>query len=471
MKPLDVVNVQCVTLEGEIRLDVSDYNINVIPNLNILSTRCGKIVASSFRMTAVGNPLCTVLHQVNGNSIQASVGCEEPSKSPYPLIFGIFVPVGVIIIVGGIVLAVFLVRRHRRIEDPKSRVEMLTLSAANVDKESSPPEDFTFKLLEDMPLKLSKTSFKFGTRGNLLVVDQVATDSFNIQSLGKSSSKKKSSLYDRLLHDRTVVQLRPVNSPKYKLQFDPQVFEIPHNMSTDVNIRLTLTMTTKTKVSFWIELPEESIYTLIEFDAASEPSTWIDVDDVKPEYPAIGEGGFGAVFRAIYKGQIVAYKTLKVRRCYLFVNLLTSCVQIQDMEAEFYREFEQEVRMMMNLHHRAVLQFVGASRVPGKLAILTEFMSQGSLQRLLAGPPIDFGLKLKMIKDIAEALEYLHSNNILHRDIKAENVLVVSTSKDAIVNVKLADFGTARSATEQVTSKFTKGVGTPGYMAVGKLID
>jgi serine/threonine protein kinase len=62
--------------------------------------------------------------------------------------------------------------------------------------------------------------------------------------------------------------------------------------------------------------------------------------------------------------------------------------------------------------------------------------------------------------DIAEALHFLHSN------IKAENILVVSTLKEAIINVKLADFGTARSTTEQVTSKFTRGVGTPIYMAV-----
>jgi hypothetical protein len=60
----------------------------------------------------------------------------------------------------------------------------------------------------------------------------------------------------------------------------------------EVTLRLTLTMTTKTKVSFWIELPEEQIYSLVEFDVASEPSSWIDVDDVEIEGDAIGEGGY-----------------------------------------------------------------------------------------------------------------------------------------------------------------------------------
>jgi proprotein convertase subtilisin/kexin type 5 len=139
---------------------------------------------------------------------------------------------------------------------------------------------------------------------------------------------------------------------------------------------------------------------------------------------------------------------------------------LQELGASFDKEFKQEVRMMMNLHHKNILQFIGASRVRGKLAILTEFISQGNLAQLLAEKTLDIQLKKKIILDIAEALHFLHSNSILHRDIKAENILVVSTLKEAIINVKLADFGTARSTTEQVTSKFTRGVGTPIYMAV-----
>lgn len=139
------------------------------------------------------------------------------------------------------------------------------------------------------------------------------------------------------------------------------------------------------------------------------------------------------------------------------------------MNIQQFEEFNREVQMMMNLHHRCIVQFIGASKVPGKLAILTEFVSGGNLQELLNTKQLDMTLKLKIALDVAEALQFLHANNILHRDIKAENVLVVSTTRDASVNVKLTDFGTARSVVEQATMKFTKGVGTPTYMAPGKI--
>jgi serine/threonine protein kinase len=102
---------------------------------------------------------------------------------------------------------------------------------------------------------------------------------------------------------------------------------------------------------------------------------------------------------------------------------------MHELGLQFNDEFEQEVRMM-NLRHKSIVQFIGASRVQGKLAILTEFMPQGNLSSLLASQRLELELKLKIIKDI-DGLLFLHSNNILYRDIKAENVLVVSTSTDA----------------------------------------
>jgi hypothetical protein len=53
---------------------------------------------------------------------------------------------------------------------------MLTISSVNIDKSSFPPNEFKLKLWEDLPIKLSKTSFQFGNKKDLLIVDKVSTD-------------------------------------------------------------------------------------------------------------------------------------------------------------------------------------------------------------------------------------------------------------------------------------------------------
>jgi predicted Ser/Thr protein kinase len=448
LESIITLEVDCFTLEGELQI-ISNTTID---SLTLVRSTCQTI--SPAPKITVSSPYCEPKIFHVAGELRGSIVCTTPEDNSQrdTIIIVVSVIIGSAFISGAIVVIILTRRRRQRINQLKSRVELLTLSTTNTNKGSSPPEGFTFKLLEDLPIKLSTTDFKFGFKGNLFVVDKEATDSLTVEIKNSKhiAMSNKGSLRDSLIGKRTLVQFRPIKSPKHRLIIEPQGFDLPHGSSVEVTLRLTLTMTTKTKVSFWIELPEEQVYSLIEFDAASEPSSWIDVDDVEIEGDAIGEGGFGAVYKAHYRGQQVAYKTMKM----------------QELGASFDKEFEQEVRMMMNLHHKNILQFIGASRVRGKLAILTEYISQGNLAQLLLSKPLDIQLKKKIILDIAEALHFLHSNNILHRDIKAENILVVSTLKDAIINVKLADFGTARSTTEQVTSKFTKGVGTPLYMAV-----
>ena len=67
--------------------------------------------------------------------------------------------------------------------------------------------------------------------------------------------------------------------------------------------------------------------------------------------------------------------------------------------------------------------------------------------------------------DAAKGIQYLHENGILHRDIKPDNFLVISLDEN-LVNAKLTDFGSARNFNLLMTNMtFTKGVGTPKYMA------
>jgi len=65
---------------------------------------------------------------------------------------------------------------------------------------------------------------------------------------------------------------------------------------------------------------------------------------------------------------------------------------------------------------------------------------------------LSYLVKLKIALDAAKAVNFLHQNKILHRDLKPDNLLVVSLSPDpATVSVKLADFGTARCVILVVT--------------------
>ena len=68
--------------------------------------------------------------------------------------------------------------------------------------------------------------------------------------------------------------------------------------------------------------------------------------------------------------------------------------------------------------------------------------------------------------DAAKGIQYLHDNGVLHRDIKPDNFLIISLEKNVKVNAKLTDFGSARNVNALMCNMtFTKGIGTPIYMA------
>lgn len=127
-------------------------------------------------------------------------------------------------------------------------------------------------------------------------------------------------------------------------------------------------------------------------------------------------------------------------------------------------EFEREISVMKSLHHPNIIQFIGASNVAGKLALVTEFAPHGSLSSALASHFVPYSLKLVILLEIARAIQFLHSNNIIHRDIKPLNVLVFSLEQKASVHVKLTDFGTSKFVSESKMT-MTMNTGTIKYMA------
>ncbi|XP_058090771.1 serine/threonine-protein kinase STY46-like isoform X2 [Magnolia sinica] len=158
----------------------------------------------------------------------------------------------------------------------------------------------------------------------------------------------------------------------------------------------------------------------------------------------VASGSFGDLYRGTYCSQDVAIKVLKPER----VNV--------DMQ----REFAQEVYIMRKVRHKNVVQFIGACTMPPTLCIVTEYMSGGSVYDFLHKQKGVFKLPsiIRVAIDVSKGMNYLHQNNIIHRDLKAANLLM-----DENEVVKVADFGVARVQAQ--SGVMTAETGTYRWMA------
>lgn len=168
----------------------------------------------------------------------------------------------------------------------------------------------------------------------------------------------------------------------------------------------------------------------------------------------LGRGGCGVVL----KGLLADHKEVAVKR---FFN--DSSQGAKDLIAE--------VTTIGNLHHKNLVKLIGWCYESNELLVVYEFMPNGSLDKLIFCEENRERLRLNwerrhgIICGIAQALDYLHNGcqkRVLHRDIKASNIMI-----DSELNARLGDFGLAR--TVQVNGKThhsTKEIaGTIGYMA------
>ncbi|XP_073308910.1 serine/threonine-protein kinase STY46-like [Primulina huaijiensis] len=185
-----------------------------------------------------------------------------------------------------------------------------------------------------------------------------------------------------------------------------------------------------------------------ESDHLKIPTDGSDVWEIDPQFlkfeSKVASGSYGDLYKGTYCSQEVAIKILKTER----------------LNTELQKEFAQEVYIMRKVRHKNVVQFIGACTKPPNLCIVTEFMSGGSVYDYLHKQRGTFKLPslLKVAIDVSKGMNYLHQNNIIHRDLKAANLLM-----DENEVVKVADFGVARVKTE--TGVMTAETGTYRWMA------
>lgn len=139
----------------------------------------------------------------------------------------------------------------------------------------------------------------------------------------------------------------------------------------------------------------------------------------------IGEGAFGVVYKGEYKRETVAIKKMS--------KAMMASKNAMD-------EFRNEVSVMCSLSHPNVLKCIAAGLTKPNVLLATEFMKRGNLFDVLykARIRLTWAMIRKIALQLAAGMQHLEENSIVHRDLKASNVLL-----DGSYNVKLGDFGLA----------------------------
>ncbi|KAG5560188.1 hypothetical protein RHGRI_003469 [Rhododendron griersonianum] len=208
-------------------------------------------------------------------------------------------------------------------------------------------------------------------------------------------------------------------------------------------------------------------------EAAKPKEEWeIDPSKLHIRY-LVARGTYGTVYRGTYDTQDVAVKLLDWGEDGMATTAETAALRTS---------FRQEVAVWHKLDHPNITKFVGASmgtsnlKIPSKDAssdgyvtlpsraccVLVEYQTGGTLKKFLylnRRKKLAFQTVIQLALDLSRGLSYLHSKKIVHRDVKAENMLL-----DACKTLKIADFGVAR-VEAQNPQDMTGETGTLGYMA------
>ncbi|KAJ4954230.1 hypothetical protein NE237_031062 [Protea cynaroides] len=189
--------------------------------------------------------------------------------------------------------------------------------------------------------------------------------------------------------------------------------------------------------------------TKAEEEALSKGLQTIKNDDLE-EIRELGCGTYGAVYHGKWKGSDVAVKRIKA-----------SCFAGRPSERErLIADFWKEALILSSLHHPNVVSFYGIVRdgPDGSLATVTEFMVNGSLKQFLQKKDrtIDRRKRLIIAMDAAFGMEYLHGKNIVHFDLKCENLLVNMRDPQRPV-CKIGDLGLSKVRQHTLVSGGVRG--------------
>lgn len=161
----------------------------------------------------------------------------------------------------------------------------------------------------------------------------------------------------------------------------------------------------------------------------------------------LGQGAFGRVYRA-YDPQLDRYVALKV-----------PTFSLEDQRRVI--RFVTEARAAARLRHPNIVPTYESGKIGGQYYIAAQFVNGMPLSRRIREAPPDFRQAMLWVRQLADALSYAHSEGIVHRDIKPDNIML-----DEKLVPQIMDFGLARRTDEDAVMTTDGSImGTPAYMS------
>ncbi|XP_048094937.1 mitogen-activated protein kinase kinase kinase 19 [Alosa alosa] len=169
----------------------------------------------------------------------------------------------------------------------------------------------------------------------------------------------------------------------------------------------------------------------------------------------LGRGAYGTVYCGLTsQGQLIAVK-----------QVILDAMDKETADKE-YGSLQREVDLLKSLHHTNIVGFLGTSLSESIISIFMEYVPGGSIASVLHRfGPLPERVFAIYTQQILEGVAYLHSNRIIHRDLKGNNIMLMPTGV-----VKLIDFGCARqlshfNQTGSHGNLLKSAHGTPYWMA------
>ncbi|CAJ2674004.1 unnamed protein product [Trifolium pratense] len=196
----------------------------------------------------------------------------------------------------------------------------------------------------------------------------------------------------------------------------------------------------------------ENLFEIWSFDGKMVYENIIEATEAFDNKHLVGVGGHGSVYKAeLPTGQVVAVKKLH---------------SLQNGEMSNLKTFASEIQALTEIRHRNIVKLYGYCSHSRHSFLVYEFLEKGSVDKILKDDELatafDWKMRLNAIKDVANALCYMHNDcspPIVHRDISSKNVIL-----DLEYVAHVSDFGSAKFLNPD-SSNWTSFAGTFGYAA------